>query len=160
MLLVGRGSRDPYANAEVHRAARLLWEGRGYAGVETAFVSHAAPDVMSGLERCRKLGASSVVVLPYLLFSDVLSIRIRQQSAGWAAANLEVEVRDADVIGGAEELGGLVLERYGEAVADGTDGQAGPDSQDGSNGQDRLDSQDGREQPPDTSGDDGHAPTH
>jgi sirohydrochlorin cobaltochelatase len=145
VLLVGRGSRDPYANAEVHRAARLLWEGRGYAGVETAFVSHAAPDVMSGLERCRRLGASSVVVLPYLLFADVLSIRVRQQSAGWATANPGVEVRDADVIGSAEELSGLVLERYREAVADGTDG---------------VDGQDGQGQPPDTSSDDGHAPTH
>ena len=52
VLLVGRGSTDPDANAEVHKAARLLWEGRGYAGVETAFVSLAAPDVPSGLDRC------------------------------------------------------------------------------------------------------------
>jgi len=41
VLLVGRGSTDPDANAEVFKAARLLWEGRGYAGVETAFVSLA-----------------------------------------------------------------------------------------------------------------------
>ncbi|WP_228984788.1 aminotransferase class I/II-fold pyridoxal phosphate-dependent enzyme, partial [Streptomyces sp. DH12] len=45
VLLVGRGSTDPDANAEVFKAARLLWEGRGYAGVETAFVSLAKPDV-------------------------------------------------------------------------------------------------------------------
>ena len=115
MLLVGAGSADPYANAEVHRAARLLWEGRGYAGVETAFVSLAAPDVASGLDRCRKLGAAKVVVLPYLLFAGILGERVRQQSAGWAAANRDVEVRDAEVLGGAEELAGLVMERYREA---------------------------------------------
>lgn len=119
VLLVGRGSTDPYANAEVHRAARLLWEGRGYAGVETAFVSLAAPDVASGLDRCRRLGATTVVVLPYFLFDGALSGRVRQQSAGWAAANREVEVRNADVLGVTEELADAVLERYREAVEGG-----------------------------------------
>ncbi|MGH3309262.1 MAG: sirohydrochlorin chelatase [Streptomyces sp.] len=116
VLLVGRGSTDPDANAEVHKAARLLWEGRGYAGVETAFVSLAAPDVASGLDRCRKLGATKVVVLPYFLFTGILPERVRQQSAGWAAANPSVEVVNADVIGPTEELAGLVFERYHEAV--------------------------------------------
>lgn len=118
VLLVGPGSPDPYANAEVHRAARLLWEGRGYAGVEVAFVSFAAPDVASGLDRCRKLGARKVVVLPYFLFAGGLSKRVRQQSEGWGVANRDVEVVPADVIGGEQELAGLVLERYREAVAE------------------------------------------
>ena len=43
VLLVGRGSTDPDANAEVCKAARLLWEGRGLAMVEPAFVSLARP---------------------------------------------------------------------------------------------------------------------
>lgn len=119
VLLVGRGSTDPYANAEVHRAARLLWEGRGYAGVEPAFVSLAAPDVASGLDRCRRLGATTVVVLPYFLFDGALSARVRQQSSGWAAANREVEVRNADVLGVTEELAEAVLERYRAAVGGG-----------------------------------------
>ena len=43
MLLVGRGSTDPDANAEVAKIARLLWEGRDRPRVETAFVSLARP---------------------------------------------------------------------------------------------------------------------
>ncbi|GAA2461930.1 sirohydrochlorin chelatase [Streptomyces macrosporus] len=116
VLLVGRGSTDPDANAEVYKAARLLWEGRGYAGVETAFVSLAAPDVPSGLERCRKLGARRVVVLPYFLFTGVLPDRVRMQAEGWAEAHPEIEVRCADVIGPTEELARLVWERYEEAL--------------------------------------------
>ncbi|MDH6571278.1 sirohydrochlorin cobaltochelatase [Streptomyces sp. SAI-117] len=116
VLLVGRGSTDPDANAEVYKAARLLWEGRGYAGVETAFVSLAAPDVPSGLERCVALGARRIVVLPYFLFTGILPDRVRQQTEGWAAAHPEVEVRSADVIGPEPELLDLVLERYEEAV--------------------------------------------
>ncbi|MFH8498321.1 sirohydrochlorin chelatase [Streptomyces coeruleorubidus] len=116
VLLVGRGSTDPDANAEVHKAARLLWEGRGYEGVETAFVSLAAPDVPSGLDRCARLGARRIVVLPYFLFTGILPDRVRLQTEGWAAAHPEVEVRSADVIGPEPELLDLVWERYAEAV--------------------------------------------
>ncbi|WP_329319495.1 sirohydrochlorin chelatase [Streptomyces sp. NBC_01262] len=116
VLLVGRGSTDPDANAEVCKVARLLWEGRGYAGVETAFVSLAAPDVPSGLDRCARLGARRVVVLPYFLFTGILPERVRQQAEGWAAAHPEVEVRQADVIGPEPELAELVMERYRETL--------------------------------------------
>ncbi|AEW93420.1 MULTISPECIES: sirohydrochlorin chelatase [Streptomycetaceae] len=116
VLLVGRGSTDPDANAEVFKVARLLWEGRGYANVETAFVSLAAPDVPSGLDRCARLGAERIVVLPYFLFTGVLPDRVRQQAQGWADAHPEVEVRHADVIGPTEELVELVMERYRETL--------------------------------------------
>lgn len=116
VLLVGRGSTDPDANAEVHRAARLLWEGRGFAGVETAFVSLAAPDVPSGLDRCVRLGARRIVVLPYFLFPGVLPDRVRDQAEGWAAAHPEIEVRPAEVLGAVPELLDLVMERYEEAA--------------------------------------------
>ncbi|MFE3902932.1 sirohydrochlorin chelatase [Streptomyces sp. NPDC059153] len=116
VLLVGRGSTDPDANAEVYKAARLFWEGRGYAGVETAFVSLAAPDVPSGLDRCVKLGAGRIVVLPYFLFTGILPDRVRHQTEEWAAAHPELDVRSAEVIGAAEELYDLVMERYREAV--------------------------------------------
>ncbi|MGK5531964.1 sirohydrochlorin chelatase [Streptomyces sp. URMC 129] len=116
VLLVGRGSTDPDANAEVFKAARLLWEGRGYAGVETAFVSLAAPDVAAGLERCRALGARRVVVLPYFLFTGVLPERVRDQARAWAADRPDTPVRCADVIGPTDELAGLVLARYREAL--------------------------------------------
>ncbi|MCN9239615.1 sirohydrochlorin chelatase [Streptomyces sp. RY43-2] len=119
VLLVGRGSTDPDANAEVHKAARLLWEGRGYAGVETAFVSLAAPDVPSGLDRCARLGARRIVVLPYFLFTGVLPDRVRRQTEEWAVAHPDTEVRSADVIGPEPELLDLVWERYEEAAADG-----------------------------------------
>ncbi|MBW1602842.1 sirohydrochlorin chelatase [Streptomyces sp. JJ66] len=116
VLLVGRGSTDPDANAEVHKAARLLWEGRGYAGVETAFVSLAAPDVASGLDRCRALGARRIVVLPYFLFTGILPDRVRRQAGDWADAHPGTEVRVADVIGPTDELADLVWQRYQEAL--------------------------------------------
>jgi sirohydrochlorin cobaltochelatase len=117
VLLVGRGSTDPDANAEVHKVARLFWEGRGFAFVETAFVSLAWPGVPEGLVRARLLGAKRVIVLPYLLFSGVLPDRMVQQARAYTAANPDVTVECAALIGGTDALAGVVLERYHEAIA-------------------------------------------
>ncbi|MGX1761521.1 sirohydrochlorin chelatase [Streptomyces lydicus] len=125
VLLVGRGATDPYANAEVARAARLLWEGRGFAGVETAFVSQAAPDVPAGLDRCRALVAAAspgrpgrIVVLPYFFFPGGLLERLHLQAEGWAAAHPGTEVFGAEAIGPAAEVAEAVMERYRATVAD------------------------------------------
>ena len=116
MLLVGRGSTDPDANAEVCKVSRLLQEGRAYAFVETAFVSLAGPDVVQGLERCRRLGASRVVVTPYFLFDGVLPRRVVAQAGAYAGRHRDVEVLLAGHIGDCAELADLVVERYAEAL--------------------------------------------
>ncbi|MEU8088675.1 uroporphyrinogen-III C-methyltransferase [Micromonospora sp. NPDC049101] len=117
VALIGRGSTDPDANAEVAKVARLLWEGRGYAGVEPGFVSLAQPSVPAVLERLRRLGARRIVVAPYFLFAGVLPDRIVAQSAEFAAAHPDLDVRVAEVIGDCDALADLVRERYAEALA-------------------------------------------
>jgi sirohydrochlorin cobaltochelatase len=116
VLLVGRGSTDPDANAEVCKVARLLQEGRPYAFVEPAFVSLTGPDVSAGLARCRALGARRVVVAPYFLFDGVLPRRVGDQARAFGAEHPDVEVRVAHHIGDCGELAELVLERYREAL--------------------------------------------
>ncbi len=113
VLLVGRGSTDPDANAEVAKVARLLAETTDVAGVEYAFVSLAPPDTPAGLERCRRLGARRVVVLPYFLFTGVLPRRVATQARRFDG----VEVAVAGVLGDCDELADLVVERYREALA-------------------------------------------
>lgn len=116
VLLVGRGSTDPDANAEICKVARLLQEGRGYDFVEPAFVSLTGPDVPGGLARCRALGARRVVVAPYFLFDGVLPRRVGDQARAFAAQHPDVDVRVARHIGDCPELAELVLERYREAL--------------------------------------------
>ena len=116
VLLVGRGSNDPDANAEVVKTGRLLWEGRGYDGVETCFVSMAAPGVPAGLERVRLLGARRVVVAPYFLFRGVLPDRVTTQALEWASRHPGIDVRVARVLGDCDALAELVVERYHEAL--------------------------------------------
>lgn len=117
VLLVGRGTTDPDANADVARVARLFWEGRGLQMVEPAFVSLAEPSVLQGLERCRMLGARRIVVLPYFLFSGVLPDRVVEQALGWGTENNEIELGFAELLGDCLPLAELVLERYAEALA-------------------------------------------
>ena len=113
VLLVGRGSTDPDANAEVAKVARLLAETTDVAGVEYAFVSLAPPDTPAALERCRRLGARRVVVLPYFLFTGVLPERVRAQARAFAGLDVAV----AGVLGDCDELADVVVERYREALA-------------------------------------------
>jgi sirohydrochlorin cobaltochelatase len=116
VVLVGRGSSDPDANAEHAKVARLFWEGSGLAGVEPAFVSLAEPGVPAALDRARRLGASRIVVLPYFLFAGVLPARVVSQATAWAAGQPGVEVRCADVLGPTEALADLVVARWREAL--------------------------------------------
>jgi sirohydrochlorin cobaltochelatase len=116
VLLTGRGTSDPDGNADVVKVARLLWEGRGYEFAETAFISLARPSVPEGLERCRRLGARSIVVARYFLFPGVLPDRVTEQAAEFAAAHPGLDVRVTDVLGDCDEIAGLVAERYREAL--------------------------------------------
>jgi sirohydrochlorin cobaltochelatase len=115
--VVGRGSTDPDANADVVKTTRLLWEGRDYPLAETAFVSLARPGVTEGLERCRLLGARRIVVARYFLFPGVLPDRVAQQASEYAAAHPDLDISCADVLGDCDEIAALVYERYHEALS-------------------------------------------
>jgi len=117
VLVVGRGTSDPDANAEVAKTARLLWEGRSYPFAETAFVSLTQPSVAEGLERCRLLGARQIVVARYFLLPGVLPDRVASQASDFAAAHPGLDVRCTDVLGDCDEIAALVYERYHEALA-------------------------------------------
>lgn len=123
VLLAGRGSTDPDANAETFKAARLLWEtlpasiaARRFALTETAFVSLARPDVAEGLERCRLLGARTIVVARYFLFPGVLPDRVAEHAAKYAAAHPDLGIRCTGVLGECDEIAALAAERYHEAL--------------------------------------------
>ncbi|MEV4568999.1 sirohydrochlorin chelatase [Nonomuraea sp. NPDC049419] len=118
VVLVGEGSTDATANAEVHRVSRLFWETHAYdfMTVETAFVSVTPPGVPGGLERCRRLGAKRVIVVPYLLFAGGLLERVWAQALAYGAGHPDLDIRCAEVIGDCETLADVVIDRYEEAL--------------------------------------------
>ena len=92
LLLVGRGTSDPEANAEVARASRFLWESYGVGWASVAYSGLAAPAVDEALGVCRRLGFARIVVQPYFLFDGVLLQRVRVAAASHAALDSAVEV--------------------------------------------------------------------
>lgn len=99
VLLVQRGSSDPEANAEVYRAARLLWEGRKYRTIEVAFSGITWPTISEGLQRCLAHGVSRVLVVPYYLYTGILVKRISQTVEEMATLHPECDFRVAQHMG-------------------------------------------------------------
>ena len=114
VVLVGRGSTDPDACAELVKFARLLGDGRGLGLVEPAFVAMTTPSVEEALERARRLGAEQVVVVPLFLFGGVLVDRIGERVSIWSDEHPEIAVAVADPLGADRRLAELVVERFGE----------------------------------------------
>ena len=116
VALIGRGSSDPDACADLWKVGRLLADGRGLGMIEPGFISVASPGVPETLHRLRLLGAATIVVAPFFLFPGVLLHRIYSEAAGWAADHPEVDVWSAAQLGVDFRLTQLILERYREAV--------------------------------------------
>jgi len=117
VVLVGRGSSDPDANADLYKVGRLLQDTGRVAMVEPSFVSLARPSVPEALERCRRLGATTVAVVPYFLFTGVLVDRIGDQAREWEASAAGTRVVIGRHLGPEPRIASLVLERYQEALA-------------------------------------------
>jgi sirohydrochlorin cobaltochelatase len=139
VVIVGRGSTDPDANADLAKAARLLADGRNLAPglgdnagappsasdsvlvapslgiVEPAFVSLARPNVTAALGRCAALGAKRIVVVPYFLFTGLLIDRIERQARAWGELHPGTEVVLGAHMGVDPRLVELVWERFDEA---------------------------------------------
>jgi sirohydrochlorin ferrochelatase len=132
VVVVGRGSTDPDANADLVKAARLLADGRRLATggpeerpagptpalgfVEAAFVSLARPAVADALDRCRALGARRIGVVPYFLCTGLLVERIGEQARAWAVNHPDTEVVVGQHMGIDQRLVELVWTRYDEAL--------------------------------------------
>jgi sirohydrochlorin cobaltochelatase len=113
VVLVAGGALDPDANAQVAATARLLWEGRDYASVDTAFASTTEPSVSMALDRVRRLGHSRVAVARYFLGPGRLPAAVARVAASYD----DIDVVVAEPLGATESIAGLVLERYDEALA-------------------------------------------
>ncbi|ULL14000.1 sirohydrochlorin chelatase [Paenibacillus sp. H1-7] len=116
ILVVGRGSSDADANSDLFKISRLFWEKMKVKWVETAFIGVTAPLVDEGIERCLKLGARRVVILPYFLFTGVLIKRMEQMLEQFKEKYPEQQFVLADYFGFHPNLRHILRERALEAV--------------------------------------------
>jgi sirohydrochlorin cobaltochelatase len=79
VVLVGRGSSDPGANAEFYRLARLVGEGRGLASITPCFIGITTPLLRDALEITARARPDRLVVVPYFLFDGRLGDKLRAE---------------------------------------------------------------------------------
>src|SRR4029453_12556708 len=84
LLVVGRGSSDPDANADVQKLARLLWEGMGFGWAAACYIGITTPLLPEALARCYRMGFGRIMVMPFFLFTGILEKRIRRLTAEFA----------------------------------------------------------------------------
>lgn len=116
VLLVGRGSSDPDANADLHKLARLFAERRGLQEVGVAYMGVTSPDVEQGLRALLARRPRALVVLPWLLYPGVLVDRLRAALSEIAALHPSVTVRVAEPVGTHPGVVEALLDRVDEAV--------------------------------------------
>ncbi len=111
ILLVGRGTTNDSANGDFFKVGRLLWERNRFGLVECAFVSLTEPSVPMGVERCARLGAKRLIVVPYFLHTGVLVKRIADQARDTATRFPDLQLGLADPMGVHPNLVRLILDR-------------------------------------------------
>ena len=98
LLVVGRGTSDPDANANVARVSRLLTEGLGLGWGETAYSGVTFPLVAPALDHVVRLGFRRIIVFPYFLFTGVLVRRIYNAATSAAARYPDTSIVQADYL--------------------------------------------------------------
>jgi sirohydrochlorin cobaltochelatase len=116
LLVVGRGSSDPDANADVAKLARLLWEGMGFGWGAACYIGVTTPLLPEALEHCRRMGFGRILVFPFFLFTGVLEKRIRTITAEFAARHPATEFLCAGYLNAHPLLFDAFDERADEAI--------------------------------------------
>jgi len=116
VLVVGRGSSDPDANSDIFKMSRLFWERWKVKWVETAFMGVTTPLVDEGVERCLKLGARRVIILPYFLFTGILIKRMEDMVAGFRERYKDVTFEMTEYFGFHPYLRNVFKDRVDEGL--------------------------------------------
>jgi sirohydrochlorin cobaltochelatase len=116
LMVVGRGTNDPDANANVSKVARMLWEGMGFGWTEVSYSGVAYPLVDEGLRHAVRLGYRRIIVFPYFLFTGILVDRIYAHADACAAEHAEIEIVKAEYLNDHPLVVDTLVNRLGEAL--------------------------------------------
>jgi sirohydrochlorin cobaltochelatase len=117
LVMVGRGSHDAEATAEMRRFVELRAADTPWHRVFTSFVTMAEPSYVDALAEAADCGAARIVVQPHLLFGGVLVDRIRETVADFARRYPKPEWVSAAHLGPAELVAQAILARAAETLS-------------------------------------------
>lgn len=108
VIVLGRGSADKIANAEVAKLARWLQEDSHHELIDIAFTGITFPRLETIVQRQVKLGMTQIAILPYYLFSGTLITRITQQYQHLQTQYPQIRFGLADYLGFEPEIYSLL----------------------------------------------------
>ncbi|WP_146418044.1 CbiX/SirB N-terminal domain-containing protein [Haloarcula hispanica] len=114
-VVCARGSSDPDANADVHKLARLLYEGREFSRVEASFIGVTEPLLDDTLHDIAKARPDAVVVIPYMLGDGVLTGRIKDGAREFDEEYPYVDAAPGEPLGTDTRLLDVLGDRWQEA---------------------------------------------
>ncbi len=117
VVIVGRGSSDPGANAEFYKLARLFSEGRGFASLVPCFIGITSPLVPDALEMAARSRPDGILVVPYFLFDGRLTEKLTGQVAQFSERYPWIRCSIARHLGADLRLVGVIDERVTEVLA-------------------------------------------
>ncbi|MBV0900204.1 CbiX/SirB N-terminal domain-containing protein [Haloarcula salina] len=115
VVVCARGSSDPDANADVHKLARLLYEGRDFSRVEASFIGVTEPLLSETLHDLAKSRPDAVVVVPYMLGDGVLTGRIKDGAREFDEEYPYVDAAPGEPLGTDPRLLDVLGDRWQEA---------------------------------------------
>ncbi len=116
VIVVGRGSSDPDANADFCKVVRLFAEGRGLGWVLPSFVGIAKPLFEDTAELVARARPDRIVVVPYFLFGGRLIRKIHEQVSGFRTRYPWIKTELAPYLGTDDRLFRVMDERVQETI--------------------------------------------
>ena len=117
LVVVGRGTSDTYANAEVAKLTRIVTEDLGFGWSETVYSGVTFPSVGQGLSTIVRLGYKKIVVAPYFLFTGRLIDRIYNYVNLVAKENPQIKFYKAHYLADQDHVINTFVERIDEINA-------------------------------------------
>jgi sirohydrochlorin ferrochelatase len=117
LVVVGRGSRDAGATAEMLQFVRLRERVTPVAQARAAFIAMADPPLEKVLDEIAASAARQVVVQPHLLFGGILVDRIAVLVARYTAAHPRIQWLVTGHLGPSELAAKAIIDRARQGVA-------------------------------------------
>ena len=118
VVVCARGSSDPDSNADVHKLARLLYEGRDLTRVEASFIGVTTPELDDTLHAIATDRPDAIAVVPYMLGDGVLTQRIVDTAESFDEEYPYVTAGAGGPLGTDDRVVDVLADRWREARSD------------------------------------------
>ncbi|WP_251330980.1 CbiX/SirB N-terminal domain-containing protein [Haloplanus pelagicus] len=118
VVVCARGSSDPDSNADVHKLARLLYEGREFDRVDASFIGVTSPRLDDTLHTVTKDRPDAVAVVPYMLGDGTLTGRIVDGTGAFDDEYPYVDAGAGDPLGTDDRVVDVLADRWKAARSD------------------------------------------